>query len=72
MRCQIANLNGRYNQKSIIAHQQRQVRTAGLFAPADLLIALGITVFCVTIFYYLAEIPLRLFGPWLDFLGIVA
>ena len=31
-------------------------------------IAVGLTVFCVAVFYYLAEVPIRLFGPWFDFL----
>ncbi|MGD9738805.1 MAG: tripartite tricarboxylate transporter TctB family protein [Bauldia sp.] len=33
-----------------------------------LLTALGITAFCALVFVYLADLPLRPFGPWFDFL----
>jgi hypothetical protein len=35
---------------------------------SSLVTAAGITVFCVVVFYFLADIPIRLFGPWFDFL----
>jgi hypothetical protein len=35
---------------------------------SSLLVALGITVFCVVIFYEVARIPNPAIGPWLDFL----
>lgn len=50
------------------------VALIGSFASRDarllgsLATAVGITLFCVLVFHYLAGLPLPLFGPWFDFL----
>jgi hypothetical protein len=38
--------------------------------PKALLVTTGITVFCVSVFYYGLGLPMDLFGPWLSGLGL--
>jgi hypothetical protein len=37
---------------------------------AALLLAVALTAFCIVIFWWALGMPVRLIGPWLDFLGL--